>query len=154
MGIKGHMKHKHPPLSQALAITPSIGEVEEEDEKDKVIERLMDLAYNWMGRSKVRLQPLSDRVIVKRIEGKEVTRGGIIVPDASKEKQQEGLIVAVGPGRREKGVIVPMDVKVGDTIIFGKYSGVEIVVDEEELLILREEELISKLLPPKVAVAG
>lgn len=102
----------------------------------------------------MRLQPLSDRVIVKRIEGKEVTKGGIIVPDASKEKQQEGLIVAVGPGRREKGVIVPMDVKVGDTVIFGKYSGVEIVVDEEELLILREEELVSKLLPPKVAVAG
>ena len=93
----------------------------------------------------VNLTPLHDRVIVRRIEEKETVKGGIIIPDTAKEKPQEGQIIAVGPGKREKGELVPLDVKPGDRVLFGKYSGTEIVVEDEELLILREEEILAKL---------
>jgi chaperonin GroES len=93
----------------------------------------------------VNLTPLHDRVIVKRVEEKETVKGGIIIPDTAKEKPQEGQIIAVGPGKREKGELVPLDVKPGDRVLFGKYSGTEIVVEDEELLILREEEILAKL---------
>ncbi|HEY2820986.1 MAG TPA: co-chaperone GroES [Candidatus Acidoferrum sp.] len=91
------------------------------------------------------LTPLHDRVVIKRIEEKESVKGGIIIPDSAKEKQQEGEVIAVGGGKREKGELVPLDVKVGDRVLFGKYSGTEIKIDDEDLLILREEEILAKL---------
>jgi chaperonin GroES len=93
----------------------------------------------------VNLTPLHDRVIVKRIEEKETVRGGIIIPDSAKEKPMEGEIIAVGSGKREKGELVPLDVKPGDRVLFGKYSGTEIKIEDEEYLILREEEILAKL---------
>lgn len=93
----------------------------------------------------VNITPLHDRVLVKRIEEKESVRGGIIIPDSAKEKPQEGEVVAVGSGRREKGELIPLDVKVGDRILFGKYFGSEIKVDDEEYLILKEDEILAKL---------
>jgi chaperonin GroES len=82
---------------------------------------------------------------VKRIEEKESVKGGIIIPDSAKEKQQEGEVIAVGAGRREKGERVPLDVKPGDRVLFGKYSGTEIKIEDEELLILKEDEILAKL---------
>jgi len=102
---------------------------------------------NYGGSSKmaVNLTPLHDRVIVKRIEEKESVRGGIIIPDSAKEKPMEGEIIAVGAGKREKGELIPLDVKPGDRVLFGKYSGTEIKIEDEEYLILREEEILAKL---------
>src|SRR5438034_2785286 len=93
----------------------------------------------------VNLTPLHDRVIVKRIEEKETVKGGIIIPDTAKEKPMEGEIIAVGAGKREKGELIPLDVKPGDRVLFGKYSGTEIKIEDEEYLILREEEILAKL---------
>jgi len=93
----------------------------------------------------VNITPLHDRVLVKRIEEKESVRGGIIIPDTAKEKPQEGEVVAVGAGKMEKGARVPLDVKAGDRILFGKYSGTEIKIEEQEYLILREDEILAKL---------
>ena len=93
----------------------------------------------------VNVTPLHDRVLVKRIEEKETVKGGIIIPDSAKEKPQEGEVIAVGAGKIEKGERIPLDVKAGDRILFGKYSGTEIKVDDEEFLILREEEILAKL---------
>jgi chaperonin GroES len=93
----------------------------------------------------VNLTPLHDRVIVKRIEEKETVKGGIIIPDSAKEKPQEGEVIAVGSGKREKGELIPLDVKVGDRVLFGKYGGTEIKIEDQELLILREEEILAKL---------
>ena len=93
----------------------------------------------------VNLTPLHDRVIVKRIEEKETVKGGIIIPDTAKEKPQEGQVIAVGPGKREKGELVPLDVKPGDRILLGKYSGTEIVIEDEEYVILREEEILARI---------
>jgi len=91
----------------------------------------------------VKIRPLQDRVIVKRIEEEEKTKGGIIIPDTAKEKPQEGRIVAVGKGKvNENGKITPLDVKVNDRILFGKYSGSEINIDGEEHLIMREEDIL------------
>ena len=97
------------------------------------------------------VRPLHDRIIVKRLPEEEVTKGGIIIPDSAKEKQQEGEVIAVGSGKREKGELVPLDVKVGDRVLFGKYSGTEIKIDDEDLLILREEEILAKLGRAKAA---
>ncbi len=102
----------------------------------------------------VNLTPLHDRVIVKRIEEKETTRGGIIIPDTAKEKPMEGEIIAVGAGKREKGERIPLDVKPGDRVLFGKYSGTEVKIDDEELLILREEEILAKLSGAAKAAGG
>jgi chaperonin GroES len=99
----------------------------------------------------VNLTPLHDRVVVKRIEEKESIKGGIIIPDSAKEKQQEGEVIAIGSGKREKGELIPLDVKVGDRVLFGKYSGTEIKIDDEDLLILREEEILAKLGHAKAA---
>jgi chaperonin GroES len=93
----------------------------------------------------VNITPLHDRVLVKRIEDKETVRGGIIIPDSAKEKPQEGEVVAVGAGKFEKGARIPLDVKAGDRILFGKYSGSEIKIENEEYLILREDEILAKL---------
>jgi len=88
-------------------------------------------------------RPLHDRILIKRIEEKETVKGGIIIPDTAKEKPQEGEVVAVGNGKKnEDGKIVPLDVKAGDRILFGKYSGSEIKMDDEEYLILKEEEVL------------
>jgi chaperonin GroES len=93
----------------------------------------------------VNITPLHDRVLVKRVEEKESVRGGIIIPDTAKEKPQEGEVVAVGAGKIEKGERVPLDVKAGDRILFGKYSGSEIKIEDQEYLILREDEILAKL---------
>ena len=88
-------------------------------------------------------RPLHDRVVVKRLEGEEKTKGGIIIPDSAKEKPQEGKIVAVGPGARdEAGKLVPLDVKAGDRVLFGKWSGTEVKVDGEDLLIMKESDVL------------
>ena len=93
----------------------------------------------------VKLQPLADRLVVKPIEREEVTRGGIVLPDTAKEKPQEGEVVAVGPGRlSEDGKRIAMDVKVGDIVIYAKYGGTEIRIDDEELIILRESDILAK----------
>ncbi len=93
----------------------------------------------------VKVTPLHDRVIIRRIEEKESVKGGIIIPDTAKEKPQEGEVIAVGAGKLEKGQRVPMDVEVGDRVLFGKYSGTDIKLDNEDFLILREEEILAKL---------
>ena len=88
-------------------------------------------------------RPLHDRVVVRRIDGEDKTKGGIIIPDTAKEKPSEGLIVAVGPGARdESGKIVPPDVKAGDRILFGKWSGTEVKLDGDELLIMKETDIM------------
>jgi chaperonin GroES len=90
-----------------------------------------------------RFRPLQDRVIVRRTEKKEErSAGGIIIPDTAKERPQEGKVIAVGPGRREEGKVLALDVRVGDRVLFGKYSGTEIKLDGEEHLILREEDIL------------
>ncbi|MCH7921815.1 MAG: co-chaperone GroES [Nitrospinae bacterium] len=90
------------------------------------------------------VRPLHDRILVRRIEEGEVKKGGIIIPDTAKEKPQEGEVVAVGEGRRmESGERQPMDVKVGDLVLFGKYSGTDVMIEDEEYLILREEDVFA-----------
>jgi chaperonin GroES len=94
-------------------------------------------------RTEVKIRPLQDRVIVKRIQEEEKTKGGIIIPDTAKEKPQEGRVVAVGKGKvNDDGKITPLDVKVNDRVLFGKYSGTEINIDGEEHLIMREEDIL------------
>jgi len=89
------------------------------------------------------IRPLHDRIVVRRVEEKETVKGGIIIPDSAKEKPQEGEVVAVGKGKRnDDGNLIALDVKVGDHILFGKYSGNDIKVDGEELLIMREDEVL------------
>src|SRR3984957_13905205 len=102
----------------------------------------------------VSVTPLHDRILVTRLEAKEMAKSGIIIPDSAKEKPQEGEVVAVGLGKMEKGSRVPIDVKVGDRILFGKYTGNEITVDEREYLILREEEVLAKLGSAKAAASS
>ena len=94
--------------------------------------------------TKVGIRPLHDRVIVQRIEEGEQKVGGIIIPDSAKEKPQQGRVIAVGKGKVEKdGKVTPLDVKEGDTVLFGKYSGQEIKLDGEEYLIMREDEVLA-----------
>ena len=91
----------------------------------------------------MKIRPLQDRVIIKRIQEEEKSKGGIIIPDTAKEKPQEGKVVAVGKGKvNEDGKITPLDVKVNDRVLFGKYSGTEINIDGEEHLIMREEDIL------------
>jgi chaperonin GroES len=91
----------------------------------------------------MKFRPLHDRVLVRRIEADERTRGGIIIPDTAKEKPQEGEIVAAGPGGRdESGKLIPLDVKAGDRILFGKWSGTEVKIDGEDLLIMKESDIL------------
>ena len=93
----------------------------------------------------VKLQPLADRLVVKPIEREEVTKGGIVLPDTAKEKPQEGEVVAVGPGKlSDEGKRIAMDVKVGDIVVYAKYGGTEIKIDDEELIILRESDILAK----------
>src|ERR1700683_2780098 len=103
----------------------------------------------------MKIRPLYDRIVVKRIEEQEAVRNGIIIPDSAKEKPQEGEVIAVGNGKRlENGTLVPLDVKAGDRILFGKYSGSDIKLDGDEYMIMREDEVLGVLdAAPKTAKA-
>ena len=91
----------------------------------------------------MKIRPLQDRVIVKSLEEEEKTKGGIIIPDSAKEKPQEGKVIAVGKGKvTEDGKVIPLDVKAGDRILFGKYSGTEVKIEGEEHLIMKEEDIL------------
>ncbi|QUS41301.1 co-chaperone GroES [Tardiphaga alba] len=93
--------------------------------------------------AKTKFRPLHDRVVVKRITAEEKSKGGIIIPDSAKEKPSEGQVIAVGPGGRdEAGKLIPIDIKVGDKVLFGKWSGTEIKLDGEELLIMKESDIM------------
>ncbi|HUZ46382.1 MAG TPA: co-chaperone GroES [Terriglobia bacterium] len=99
-------------------------------------------------------RPLHDRILIKRVDEKEAVKGGIIIPDTAKEKPQEGKVIAVGQGKKtEEGKVIALDVKAGDRILFGKYSGAEIKMDNQEYLILREEEVLG-ILEDKAAGAS
>ncbi len=94
----------------------------------------------------MKFRPLHDRVVVRRLEGEEKSKGGIIIPDTAKEKPQEGEIIAVGPGGRDdSGKLVPIDVKAGDRVLFGKWSGTEVKIDGEDLLIMKESDVMGVL---------
>ena len=100
-------------------------------------------------------RPLGDRVLVKRVEEEEKTKGGIIIPDTAKEKPQEGEVIAVGPGARDdSGKVQPLDVKTGDRILFGKWSGTEVKLDGQDLLIMKESDILGVLEPEKAAKAA
>ena len=91
----------------------------------------------------MKFRPLHDRVVVRRIEGEEKTKGGIIIPDTAKEKPQEGEVIAVGPGSRDEGgKVVALDVRAGDRVLFGKWSGTEVRIDGEDLLIMKESDIM------------
>ena len=92
-----------------------------------------------------KMRPLSDRVVVKRIDEETTSSGGIIIPDTAKEKPQEGKIIAVGPGKTEDGKTIKLDVKKGDRILFGKYSGTEVTLDGDEHIIMREDDILGVL---------
>jgi chaperonin GroES len=98
-----------------------------------------------MADKKLKIRPLHDRVLIKRLQEEEKTKGGIIIPDSAKEKPQEGKVVAVGRGRLEDGKVIPLDVKAGDRILFSKYSGNEVKIEGEEHLILKEDEILGVL---------
>ena len=94
----------------------------------------------------MKIRPLHDRLLVERLEEKEVKKGGIIIPDTAKEKPQEGKVIAVGNGKvTDEGKKIPLDVKAGDTILFGKYSGSEVKIDDKEYLIMREDDVLAIL---------
>jgi chaperonin GroES len=102
--------------------------------------------HEKIGGFEMKIRPLQDRVIVKRIDEEEKTKGGIIIPDTAKEKPQQGKVVAVGKGKvSEEGKVTPLDVKVGDRVLFGKYAGSEVKLDGEEHLILREDDILGVL---------
>jgi chaperonin GroES len=93
--------------------------------------------------AKLKFRPLHDRVVVKRVDAEEKTKGGIIIPDTAKEKPQEGEVIAVGPGARdESGKLQPLDLKAGDRVLFGKWSGTEVKIDSEDLLIMKESDVM------------
>lgn len=103
----------------------------------------------------MKVRPLHDRILVKRIEEKESIKGGIIIPDSAKEKPQEAEVIAVGNGKRtEEGKIIPLDVKAGEHVLLGKYSGTEIKIDDQEYLIIREDEVLGVLESAKHAAGG
>jgi len=100
-------------------------------------------------------RPLGDRVLVRRVDEEEKTRGGIIIPDTAKEKPQEGEVIAVGPGARdETGKVQPLDVKAGDRILFGKWSGTEVRLEGKDLLIMKESDILGVVEPDKAAKAA
>jgi chaperonin GroES len=94
-------------------------------------------------KSKVKIQPLGERVVIRALEETEEMRGGLYIPDTAKEKPQQGEIVAVGPGRFEKGELVPMELKVGQKVLYGKYSGTEITLEDEQFLIIKESDVLA-----------
>lgn len=96
-------------------------------------------------KSKMKVHPLADRVAIRPLEETETMRGGLYIPDTAKEKPQQGEIVAVGPGRYEKGERIPLEIKVGDRVLYGKYSGSEVKIDDEDVLIIKESDVLAKL---------
>ena len=104
--------------------------------------------------TKVNIRPLEDRIVVQPGEGEQVTASGIVIPDTAKEKPQEGEVMAVGAGKIEEGKRIPVDVKAGDRILFGKYTGSDITIDDQEYLILREEEILAKVSGIAKAASG
>ena len=93
----------------------------------------------------MKFRPLHDRVVVKRVTADEKSAGGIIIPDTAQEKPSQGEVIAVGPGRREKSELVPMELKVGDRVVYGKYSGTQVELDGEEIILIKEADVIAKL---------
>jgi chaperonin GroES len=109
--------------------------------------RLLNIEIKLRRKNKmaIKLQPLADRLVVKPIEKEEMTKGGIILPDTAKEKPQDGEVLAVGPGRlSDDGKRIPMSVAIGDRVVYAKYGGTEIKIDDEELIILRESDILAK----------
>ena len=96
-------------------------------------------------KAKLKIHPLADRVAIRPLEETEQMRGGLFIPDTAKEKPMQGEVVAVGPGRVEKGERVPLELKVGDRVLYGKYSGTEVKLDDEEILIVKESDVLAKL---------
>jgi len=96
-----------------------------------------------MAKGKVKIQPLADRVVIRPLEESEQMKGGLYIPDTAKEKPMQGEIIAVGPGRIEKGDKVPMELKVGDRVLYGKYSGTEVKLGDEEVLIIKESDVLA-----------
>jgi chaperonin GroES len=94
-------------------------------------------------KTSTKITPLSDRVVVRALEETEQMRGGLFIPDTAKEKPQQGEIIAIGPGKYEDGKLIPMTVKVGDKVLYGKYSGTEVTLDDEQYLILRESDVLA-----------
>ena len=98
----------------------------------------------------MKFRPLHDRIVIRRLEGEEKTKGGIIIPDTAKEKPQEGEVVAIGPGARdEAGKLIPTELQAGDRVLFGKWSGTEVKIDGEELLIMKESDVMGVLETPQ-----
>ncbi|MDP3774604.1 MAG: co-chaperone GroES [Gemmatimonadales bacterium] len=93
----------------------------------------------------MKVHPLADRVAIRPLEETETMRGGLYIPDTAKEKPQQGEIVAAGPGRYEKGERIPLEVKVGDRVLYGKYSGTEVTIDDENILIIKESDVLAKM---------
>src|SRR6185436_4949257 len=106
----------------------------------------LSICHSWLGqqwRLKMKFRPLHDRVVVRRVDAEEKTAGGIIIPDTAKEKPQQGEVLAVGPGKRdETGKLIALDLKEGDQILFGKWSGTEVKIDGEDLLIMKEDDIM------------
>jgi len=96
-------------------------------------------------RSKMKIHPLADRVAIRPLEETEQMRGGLYIPDTAKEKPMQGEVIAVGPGRVEKGERIPCELKVGDRVLYGKYSGTEVKMDDEEILIVKESDVLAKI---------
>ena len=94
-------------------------------------------------KGKVKIQPLGDRVVIRPLEETAEMRGGLYIPDTAKEKPQQGEIIAVGPGRYERGALVPMELKVGNKVLYGKYSGTEVTLDDEQVLIIKEPDVLA-----------
>jgi chaperonin GroES len=103
------------------------------------------MATATASKTKLKVFPLADRVVIRPLEETETMKGGLYIPDTAKEKPIQGEIVAVGPGRREKGELVPMELKVGDRVIYGKYSGTQVELDGEELIVIKEADVLAKL---------
>src|SRR6476619_5767016 len=99
--------------------------------------------HNMATKTSTTVTPLADRVVVRAMEETEQMRGGLFIPDTAKEKPQQGEIIAIGPGKYEDGKLVPMTVKVGDKVLYGKYSGTEVTLDDEQFLILRESDVLA-----------
>src|SRR5256885_10467532 len=103
------------------------------------------MATATASKTKLKIFPLADRVVIRPLEETETMKGGLYIPDTAKEKPIQGEIVAVGPGRREKHELVPMELKVGDRVIYGKYSGTQVELDGEELIVIKEADVLAKL---------
>jgi chaperonin GroES len=129
-----------------------IGFERPEGARDRQGRRLKSLIQQALRRISMKFRPLHDRVVVKRIDAEEKTSGGIIIPDTAKEKPSQGEIVAVGPGGRdEAGKLIPIDLKVGERVLFGKWSGTEVKIDNVDLLIMKESDIMGVLDEPAAA---